>query len=114
MSLTLAVAEKLSEAGVSVRVESFHTVKPLDAALLAEVCDSYKTIATLEDHSLIGGLGSAVSEWMTDRGPGRCRLLRFGTGDHFLNIPGKQAYARAQYGFTVEKIVEKILKGRTV
>jgi transketolase len=112
MSLSLAVADKLSETGVSVRVESFHTVKPLDSELLKDVCSSYKMIATFEEHSLIGGLGSAVSEWMADHDRWRCRLLRFGTGDHFLNIPGKQAYARAQYGLTMEMIVAKILKER--
>ncbi|MFA5166913.1 MAG: transketolase C-terminal domain-containing protein [Candidatus Omnitrophota bacterium] len=112
MSLSLAVAEELSEEDVSARVESFHTVKPLDTALLEDVCSSYKMIATLEEHSLIGGLGSAVSEWMADNDPCGCRLLRFGTGDHFLNTLGKQAYARAQYGFSREKIVAKILKER--
>lgn len=113
MSLSLAVAEKLSAEGISVRVESFHTVKPLDVTLLQNVCSSYKMIATIEEHSLIGGLGSAVSEWRADTGPSGCKLIRFGTQDHFLNTPGKQAYARAQYGLTMEKIVAKILKERT-
>ena len=112
MPLSLTVAEKLLEAGVSVRVESFHTVKPLDMTLLRDVTSSYKTIVTLEEHSLIGGLGSAVAEWMVDNNACDCRLLRFGTGDYFLNTPGKQAYARAQYGLTTEKIVAKILKER--
>ena len=114
MSLSLAVAEKLSEEGVSARVESFHTVKPLDRVLLEYVRSSYKMIVTLEEHSLIGGLGSAISEWMADNAPCDCRLLRFGTEDRFLNISGKQSYARAQYGFTAEKIVAKILRERTV
>ncbi|MFH0986201.1 MAG: transketolase C-terminal domain-containing protein [Candidatus Omnitrophota bacterium] len=114
MSLALSVADKLSEKGVSVRVESFHTVKPLDAALLESVCSTFKMVVTIEEHSLIGGLGSAVAEWMTDHDRSGCRLLRFGTGDHFLNIPGKQAYARVQYGLTTEKIIEKILKERAV
>jgi len=113
MSLSLAVADKLLESGISVRVESFHTVKPLDVALLKDIGSSYKMIATVEEHSLIGGLGSAVSEWMADNDACVCRLLRFGTADHFLNVPGKQAYARAQYGLTTEKIVEKILKERS-
>lgn len=113
MSLALAVAEKLSATGVSVRVESFHTIKPLDTALLEKVSASYSIIATIEEHSIIGGLGSAVSEWMTDHGTPGCKLVRFGTGDYFLNTPGKQFFAREQYGLTAEKIAAKILKERS-
>ncbi|HRY85171.1 MAG TPA: transketolase C-terminal domain-containing protein, partial [Candidatus Omnitrophota bacterium] len=111
MTLALAVAEKLSkENKLSARVESFHTIKPLDEALLEKLCGAYRTIAVLEEHSLIGGAGSAVSEWMEDRHITACRLLRFGTGDYFLNACGKQPYARAQYGLTVEAVAAKILK----
>jgi transketolase len=111
MSLALEVADQLLARGISVRVESFHTVKPLDESLLADVCGSYQTVVTLEEHSLVGGLGSAVSEWLEDRFIRSCKLLRCGTGDYFLNAPGKQAYARAQYGLTVEKIVSRVIEG---
>lgn len=111
MSLSLAVSDELSAKGLSARVESFHTVKPLDLDLLNEISTSYKTIVTIEEHSLIGGLGSAVAEWMSDNELlSSCRLLRFGTGDYFLSSLGKQPYARDQYGLTSELITEKIIR----
>ncbi len=114
MSLALETANLLEEQGVSVRVESFHTVKPLDEELLKKATETFKTLVTIEEHSLISGLGGAVSEWMTDRYITKCRLLRFGTGDYFLNTLGKQAYARAQYGLQADSITAKILKERIV
>ncbi|HZX48806.1 MAG TPA: transketolase C-terminal domain-containing protein [Nitrospirota bacterium] len=110
ISLSLSVAEVLKSKGISVRVESFHTVKPLDIVLLEDISQNYRLIATIEEHSLIGGLGGAVAEWIADYGPCKARLLRFGTEDRFLETVGSQEYARAYYGLTVHGISDKILK----
>lgn len=108
MSLSLSVAESLQNKGISARVESFHTVKPLDTELLEDVTRRYRVIASIEEHSLIGGLGSAISEWMSDNAPSKARLLRFGTEDRFLEKVGSQEYARACNGLTIDKIADRI------
>jgi transketolase len=105
----LAAAEALERDGVATRVVSMHTVKPLDEELLAEAFETSRVVATIEEHSRIGGLGSAVAEWLVDRGAGPARLVRVATDDFFLHESGNQAYARERYGLTPEAIRERVL-----
>ena len=109
MPLTLEVADQLEEAGVSARVVSFHTIKPLDQELLASAFADYPVVVTLEEHSVIGGFGSAVAEWAADTGPHDARLVRVGTSDQFLHEAGNQAYARERYGLTPDAITTRVL-----
>lgn len=102
-------AQMLMERGKSVQVVSMHTVKPLDEDLLKSVFGRSRVVATIEEHSLLGGLGSGVAEWYVDHGPQKARLLRFGTNDKFLHIAGSQAYARQLFGLTPQQITEKVL-----
>lgn len=112
MPLALEAAEALGAAsggGISARVESFHTVKPLDEATLNEVFGRYKLVATIEEHSKIAGLGGAVAEWLVDRpSPLKARLLRFGTDDRFNHEAGSQEFARGNLGLTTKGIVETV------
>ena len=62
----IEAAHKLKDKGISAKVVSFHTVKPLDEACLKDAFDRFKLVATIEEHSLIGGFGAAVSEWLVD------------------------------------------------
>jgi len=106
-------AALLRERGFSVRLVSLHTVKPLDTALLEDAFTRFRAVATVEEHSLIGGLGGAVAEWLADRdplsaAPVRARLARFGTRDEFLHTAGKQGYARAHFGLTAEAIAGRL------
>ena len=110
MSLSLKVADELAQSGKQARVESFHTIKPLDEELLTHLFENYSAIVTVEEHSLIGGLGSAVAEWMVDHHYSKTRLFRFGIQDAFLPCIGTQEYARAHYGLTFEKITNSILQ----
>jgi transketolase len=100
---------RLKEQGISARVVSFHTVKPLDDACLEDAFARFKLVATLEEHSLIGGFGSAVSEWLADTRTQAARFLRFGTPDAFFKKSGEQEYAREMLGLTGHQIAEKIL-----
>jgi transketolase len=100
---------RLKEQGISARVVSFHTVKPLDDACLKDAFARFKLVATLEEHSLIGGFGSAVSEWLADTRTQAARFLRFGTPDAFFKKSGEQEYAREMLGLTGHQIAEKIL-----
>src|SRR5579872_3250811 len=59
LPVVMEAAKELEAAGVSAKVVSFHTIKPLDQTLLAESFAKFKLVATIEEHSLVGGLGSA-------------------------------------------------------
>lgn len=99
----------LEKAGKSARVVSFHTVKPLDEACLAEALDKFRLVVTLEEHSLIGGFGSAVTEWAVDNGHDTRKLIRVGTPDKFFKESGEQEHARERLGLTGHQIAERAL-----
>ena len=103
------VGDRLNDAGVSTGVTSFHTIKPLDTDLLRDRLEKCRLVVTLEEHSVIGGLGSAVAEWMVDRPVSNARLLRIGTADKFIKVTGSQDYARRLSGLDVESIQANVL-----
>jgi transketolase len=106
--VVMAAANILDRRGISARVESFHTVKPLDEATLAEVFSLFPVVAVVEEHGRIGGLAGAVSEWLATRGPAGGRLLSFGTDDTFMHEVGSQDYARRKFGLTAQNIAEQV------
>ena len=107
LPLAVEVSDRLRERSVSCRVLSMHTVKPLDEAALRACVEETRALFTIEEHSRIGGLGSAIAEWSAmNRVPGpRCL---FGAEDRFASTTGSQAYLRALNGLTVEKVVASI------
>jgi len=105
----IEAAHKLGEQGISAQVVSFHTVKPLDEAFLKGAFERFKLVATIEEHSLIGGFGAAVSEWLADTRTGNQNFMRFGTPDAFFKQSGEQDYAREALGLTGHQIAEKII-----
>ncbi len=113
LSTALAVADRLAGSGLSADVVSLHTVKPLDEPLLARLFSERRLVATIEEHSRIGGLGGAVAEWVCDqpRDAIRARLLRIGTPDAFLHEAGDQAHARRVFGLDVETIASRVAEG---
>lgn len=104
----LGAADLLAESGVSVQVVSLHTVKPLDENLLRDVFSRCRVVATVEEHSILGGLGSAVAEWLSDQTSPHARLIRIGTPDVFLHEAGDQGYARQQFGLDAAGIARRI------
>lgn len=104
LPLALETAERIGDC----EVVSMHTVKPLDTDYLAAAVGRFPLIITVEDHSLIGGLGAAVAEWMVDRGPCKTRLLRVGTPDRFIKDCGETHYLFERVGLTPQSIVERI------
>jgi transketolase len=78
----VAAAEQAAAQGVSVRVLDMHTIKPLDEAAVMEAILDTRRIITVEDHSVIGGLGSAVAEVIAKSGKG-CAFKRLGYQDEF-------------------------------
>ena len=105
----LAAAEHLRERGIAAQVVSFHTVKPLDTAFLRAAFARFPLVATIEEHSLIGGFGAAVSEWAMDQAIVPRRFLRFGTPDAFFKKSGEQEYAREQLGLDAGHIASRVL-----
>jgi transketolase len=105
----ITAGKLLDSAGKSVRVVSFHTVKPLDDACLAEALERFKLVVTIEEHSLIGGFGSAVVEWAVDNGFDTRKLLRIGTPDRFFKESGEQEHAREQLGLSAHQIADRIV-----
>ena len=106
--VVMVAAKILKERGISTRVESFHTVKPLDEATLAEVFSRFPVVAVVEEHGKIGGLAGGISEWLAAQSPQRARLLSFGTDDTFMHEVGSQEYARRKFGLTAENIAGQV------
>ncbi len=105
----LRAAESLAAEGVSAAVASFHTVKPLDAEYLKTVFGGFPLVATVEEHSAMGGLGGAVAEWLTEQPTGRrARLLRIGTRDEFLHASGELEFAREHFGLSAHALTGRI------
>ena len=78
---SLAAAEKLEAEGISVEVINMHTIKPLDVDLVVRSAAKAGKVVTVEEHSIIGGLGSAVAEVIAEKQP--AKLLRIGVEDRF-------------------------------
>jgi len=110
LGLAIRAAERLGKEGVSAQVVSLHTVKPLDDALLGDSFARFQVMVTIEEHSLLGGLGSSIAEWVVDRPTPKARLLRIGTADRFIHEAGNQEFARTYYGLTAERIAERTLQ----
>ena len=84
-----------------------HTVKPIDREWVESIAQKVKLIVTIEEHTVIGGLGGAIAEILAQLPIVRARLKIIGLGDCFSAIVGNQEYLRDVYGMSAEKIVEQ-------
>ena len=105
--LALEAADLLSDQGISTAVVNVHTIKPLDAETVVKYARRCGAVVTAEEHSIIGGLGSAVAEVLGEEQP--TPMVRIGVGDTF-GESGKPAELLAKYGLTSEAIVQAGLK----
>lgn len=101
---TLDVATRLERDGYSVGVLSMHTVKPLDRAAVELAARETRCIVTVEEHSITGGLGSAVAEVLASMRAPRARLERFGVPDELSSRIGSQEYLLAACGDLAERV----------
>jgi transketolase len=104
----IAAAEELSRDGISCRVVSMHTLKPLDTAAIRDVVSSVGTVVTVEEHSLVGGLGSAVAEVLADQGLFPMAFRRFGLPDAFGHRIGSRDYLLAANALSPQAIAAGI------
>jgi transketolase len=108
----MEAAAELQARGINCGVASMGSLKPIDLDFLAEVFSSAKVVATLEEHSVLGGLGTATAEWMAaNPASAKAGLLTFGTPDEFLHQTTHQPSARVWAGLTTERLVERITAG---
>lgn len=105
----VAIADELAKGGTDAAVLSVHTLKPLDEGAILGLARRVPLIATLEEHSIMGGLGGAVAEVLAEAGLVRPPLLkRFGFPPRFPSIVGGQEYLRAQVGLSREGILSEL------
>ena len=104
----VAAAQTLRNSNISARVLSMHTVKPLDEAAILEAASETGGILTLEEHTVIGGLGSAVAETCLRHGISPKRFKSLGVMDVFPDVVGSQSFLRARYGIDEDAIVSAI------
>jgi len=103
---SIKAAKILEEEGIFVRVIDMHTIKPIDTKVLKDSIDS-KLFVSVEEHNIIGGLGTAISEFIVSES-GFPPLLRLGVMDKFSH-PGDYAYLLEQHRLQPEQIAEDIL-----
>jgi len=101
----LRAADLLANDGVRARVISMPTIKPLDRAAIERAAAETRLIATVEEHSITGGLGGAVAELVAERPTPRARLLRCGAADEVRHLVGSQAALRT----SAEQLHERVL-----
>ena len=107
VSSALEAAEKLKEDGIDAEIVNIHTIKPIDRELVIASAKKTGKVVTAEEHSVIGGLGSAVAEVLSEEAP--TKLLRIGVGDVFGESgPAKELVAK--YGLDGTGIYEKVKK----
>lgn len=104
----MTACRDLSGRGCHPAVFSFPTVKPIDRELIASVARDYEWIVTVEEHSIVGGFGSAVAEVLAELRDRKACLLRIGLNDEFASIVGDQKYLRQQYGMDSAAIAAAI------
>lgn len=100
----MKAAEILEKDGLDVRVIDIHTIKPVDKDIIIEAARETRGIITAEEHSVIGGLGSAVAEVTSMYAP--CKVIRVGQMDTF-GESGKPTELMAKYGMDADEIVKK-------
>ena len=105
VQMALTAAQMLEQKGISARVLDMHTIKPLDTDLLLTAAKETGAIVTTEEHTIIGGLGSAVSEFLAETHP--VPVIRHGVEDKF-GRSGKAEDVLKAYGLTPEAIVAKV------
>lgn len=105
VSEAILAKEELEKEGIHIRVVDIHTIKPIDRELIVKCAKETKRMITIEDHSIIGGLGTAVCEVLAEEYP--CKVTRLGMKDVF-GKSGKAELLLKYFGLSKEGIIEEI------
>lgn len=105
LSRAIEASKELEKEGLKVRVINMGTIKPLDEELVIKSAKETGLIITAEEHSIIGGLGTAVCECLSEKNP--CKVVRVGVEDKF-GQSGKALELLEKYGLTSERLIEVV------
>lgn len=105
---SILASNELSKEGISCRVLNFHTIKPIDEDAITKAAKETKVIVSVEEHTILGGLGSAVSEVLAEE-KANVSFKRIGIKDVFV-IPGEPEALRLKYGLNCDGIVMTVKK----
>lgn len=107
---TVRAADTLGELGIDTRVISMHTVKPLDEEAVLAAAQETQAVFTVEEHSIIGGLGGAVAELLLESCVRPTIFKRIGLSGGFSSVVGTQEFLRVRYGLDRKGIVSSVLE----
>jgi transketolase len=107
----LEAAKRLAEDGVRCRVLHMHTIKPFDAPAIVAAAQDVRLVVTAEEHSIVGGLGSAVLEALADTGKPMPPVRRLGIGDAFAQHYGNQQKLMDVWGINPQGIADAVTEG---
>lgn len=99
--------EELEKQGINVRVIDMHTIKPIDKEIIIKSAKETKKIITIEDHNIVGGLGSSVCEVLVENYP--CKIIRMGINDSF-GKSGKAEELLEEFKLTAKDIIKKVIE----
>ncbi len=114
LATAVAVADRVAVRGVGARVLSMHTLAPLDVAAVRAAAHETRALVTLEQHSVVGGLGSAVAEVLAEEGAGDgeplpdVRFRRIGVPSAFAERVGSQGWMERQLGLDEEGVLAQL------
>ena len=100
----LKAQEELAKKGVNIRVVDIHTIKPIDEEMIVKCATETNKLISIEDHNIIGGLGTAISEVLVDKYPKK--ITKLGIKDTF-GMSGKAEELMKYYGIVAEDIIKK-------
>ena len=100
------IAQALKEKGYKGKLINIFSIKPMDVELINNIAQTVKGIVTVENHSIIGGLGGAIAEVLA-KNPKHAKLDYIGVPDVFTES-GKSSDVKAKYGLNVDNIIEKV------
>lgn len=107
---TLEASNMLIKYGVNPALFTFPTVKPIDNETIKKCAKQYDLIVTVEEHNVIGGFGSAVSEVLSEIEGSKAKQLKIAIEDTYSSIVGSQSYLRDFYGISSRKIFDRIIE----
>lgn len=108
LETAVQAAALLGKTGLQTRVVSMHTVKPLDREAVLAAARETRAIFTLEEHSVVGGLGGAVAEVLAESGERPVTFRRFGLPSAFCCTVGSQEYLRVHYGLVPDALAKSV------
>jgi transketolase len=108
LATAVQVAERLGSSGVHARVLSMHTLKPLDVEAVVAAATETRALATVEEHSIIGGLGSAVAEVLAEHPEIKVPFRRLGLPSAFVSEAGSQAFLIDRAGLSAGGILASL------